>query len=87
MPKSNITATASMSPLPQIEVAAFYVVSEALTNVVYTLERLEAARQFNSRQDYIQQRQGLSEDFRLSATDMATFQEALLAYAEHYQIS
>jgi carboxyl-terminal processing protease len=29
--------------------------------------------------DYIQQRQGLSEDFRLSATDMATFQEALLA--------
>lgn len=32
-------------------------VNEALTNVVYNLERLEAASQFNKRRDFLQQRQ------------------------------
>jgi two-component system phosphate regulon sensor histidine kinase PhoR len=32
-------------------------VNEALTNVVYNLERLEAAQQFNTRQNFMQQRQ------------------------------
>ena len=36
-------------------------VNEALTNVVYNLERLEAARQFSSQRDFMQQRQELME--------------------------